>query len=133
MDARIEALRKECYRLSISVSFSTLLPAGRRGEWHAKTRQIIIKAGMSTVQTVCALQHELIHAQWGHEGAQPASIEARVDEEVACRLISPAEYALAERLYGGSRLLLARELDVTPAIIDAYQRVLTKAVERALA
>ena len=126
MADREQNLLNQAHQLGITTHLTRDLPAGRRGEWNATTREIFIRDGMSDTQRVCTLQHELIHAEWGHDGHQSEYVERRVNEEAAVRLISASEYPLAEITYGCNRLILARELHVTPTIIDAYQRVLER-------
>lgn len=75
-------------------------------------------------EAVCALAHEYVHAMRGDDGPQPEWVEKLCDEAAAKMLISPAEYALTENVYGSHPAQLAVELGVTQQIITAYQRTL---------
>lgn len=87
---------------------------------HAQ-RRITINSRLSTVQTVGVLAHELIHALHAHDGPQTEAIEARVDKLAARLLISPAEYAQAERLCGPHAGAIARELELPRWVVQAWQ------------
>jgi len=50
-----------------------------------------------------------------------------VDRQAARLLVSPAEYAAAETLYGTDVWAIADELNVEPWVIDAYQSCLRDA------
>lgn len=124
MTKNLDSLFNEARSYAANIVYTHNLPEGRRGVWHAPTRTIYLRYGMTQAQQAATLQHELIHAELGHEGTQSPETEQRVNELTALRLISPPEYAIAETAYGANAFTLARELDVTPTIIEAYQRVL---------
>lgn len=93
-----------------------------RGLYYQRHHLVVVRTGMTMPQRRSVLAHELIHARREDDGPQPSRIEHRVDELAAQLLISAAEYRLAERYHGPLRAALAAELDVTPTIIEAYQR-----------
>lgn len=126
MTKNLDTLFNEARTHAATIVYTHNLPEGRRGAWYAPTRTIYLRYGMTHAQQTVTLQHELIHAELGHEGTQSPETEQRVNELTALRLISPPEYAIAEITYGTSAFVLARELDVTPTIIEAYQRVLDR-------
>ncbi|WP_414628641.1 ImmA/IrrE family metallo-endopeptidase [Trueperella sp.] len=66
------------------------------------------------------MAHEYVHATLGHDGPQEARIEARVDRRAARLLVSPADYVLAEHLYGCDVVAIAEELGV-PVWVVAYR------------
>ena len=70
---------------------------------------------------LAALAHETIHARRGDSGPQPSHVEDLVDELAAKLLISPIEYALAERVYGSRPAALAAELGVTQRMVEAWR------------
>lgn len=71
------------------------------------------------------LAHELGHYSLGHTCAQSRNGERLADEWAARLLISPAEYRVAESLYGTNTYNLARELEVTDRLVRAYQGTLS--------
>ncbi|WP_188043696.1 ImmA/IrrE family metallo-endopeptidase [Changpingibacter yushuensis] len=73
---------------------------------------------------ISTLAHELGHAALGHGCAQSPGGERLADEWAAQLLISPIEYAAAERLYGPNKQALALELGVTRQLVSAYQHTL---------
>ena len=125
MDYRLRKLINQAGALGLCIDTTTDLPQNMRGLYVPEHRTIWLRDRLSDTQKLCTLQHELIHVERGDNGAQASRIEAKIDEEAARRLISHTEYMLAEQMYGENRYVLARELDVTPAIIEAYQRALT--------
>lgn len=72
-----------------------------------------------------ALAHELGHAYYGHHPpasrAEHSRQEAQADRYAANLLISPTEYALAERLYGPHPGAIADELEVTRHLVEVWQ------------
>lgn len=96
-----------------------------RGLYFAHTGLVVVRMGMTMPQRRSTLAHELIHARRQDDGPQPLCVERRVDEQAARLLITTHEYRIAENCRGNHRYALAAELDVTPTIIEAYQRSLT--------
>ncbi len=70
---------------------------------------------------ISVLAHELGHVALGHDCAQNADGEEAANRWAARMLISPAEYAVAECLYGTNPSVLAVELGVTRSIVKAWQ------------
>ena len=94
--------------------------------YHHPTKTIWMDYGLDSRpnHAISTLAHEFIHAQRGDDGPQPRWVESLCDEEAARFLISPAEYALAESIYGPHPAQIATELGVTQTIVEAYQRTI---------
>lgn len=89
--------------------------------WHDEGL-IVIDSRQTRAGQLAALAHETIHARRGDSGPQPSHVEDLVDELAAKLLISPIEYALAERVYGSRPAALAAELGVTQRMVEAWRR-----------
>ena len=89
--------------------------------WHDEGI-IVIDSRQTRAGQLAALAHETIHARRGDSGPQPSHVEDLVDELAAKLLISPIEYALAERVYGSRPAALAAELGVTQRMVEAWRR-----------
>ena len=96
-----------------------------KGGWFPQHDLILLAPGLHPVEELCTLAHELGHATLGHtthENGWFAQRQERAADRWAARmLISPVECELAERLYGPSPNLIARELGVTTHILAAWQ------------
>ncbi|MBW3070011.1 MULTISPECIES: hypothetical protein [unclassified Actinomyces] len=66
------------------------------------------------------------HAARGDDDHQTRSVEARIDRQVACRLITPGAYRAAEALVEPHLGALAVELDVPSWINLAYRETLRR-------
>jgi hypothetical protein len=97
---------------------------------------IALRAGTSAAQRRCTLAHELVHLERGTTDCGPwaAREEARVDAEVARRLIHPADLEDAVRELGSapSFAALAQLLDVDVQTAEARLRLLTRSEQRRL-
>jgi Zn-dependent peptidase ImmA (M78 family) len=98
---------------------------GRRaGEYHSSGLILLNPRRTETVQKV-TLAHELGHAHYGHtwtdEPRERLARERIADRFAARLLISPREYAQAERLVGSHPGALARELGVTAAVVETWR------------
>lgn len=93
---------------------------GPKAAWIPGDHAISLRLGMSDVATLCSLAHELGHAHYrdppGHHGLQ----EQRADRFAAKLLVSPAEYAAAEAIYGACPQLIAAELGVTLHVLKTW-------------
>lgn len=119
-----EQLLAELDGMGLAVEYRPL--AGTmRGYYSPHAGLVVVRPGMTMPQRRSTLAHELIHARRCDDGPQSLSIERRIDERAAQLLIAPQDYRLAEYCHGPHRTILANELDVTPTIIEAYQRALT--------
>lgn len=117
-----EELLAACATLGVYVAY---IPYHLAGAYFHQEQLIIIDARLPPARLIETLAHEYTHATLGHDGCQPHHIETKVDKYAAQLLISPAEYALAEHLYGTDTYAIADELGVTPETIQHYQHTLT--------
>ncbi len=102
------------------------MPEGWRGAYHLPSRTIYLRKGMDECATVPTLMHELAHASRGDDGHQTRPVEARIDRQVACRLITSGAYRDAEALVGPHPGALAVELDVPRWVVVAYRETLRR-------
>lgn len=93
----------------------------RHGQYHDDVRLIVLNRRLTRAQATTTLAHELGHAVFG-DRCSTAANERRADEYAAALVISPREYARAERLVGSHAGALAVELGVTPRLIEAWRR-----------
>ncbi|WP_341741341.1 hypothetical protein [Trueperella pyogenes] len=96
------------------------------GAYHHPTATIWLDCSLASCprQALGVLAHEYVHALRGHDGPQSASVERCVDRQAARLLISPAEYALAERLHEGNAVGIAEDLGVPVWVVEAYRQAL---------
>lgn len=97
------------------------LPFPLPGIYYHRERLVVIDSRARACEQRATLTHELVHVLRKDNGPQPPHIEALVDRTAARLLISPVEYALAERLVGCEAGALAEELDVPVWVIHAWQ------------
>ncbi|MBS6948493.1 ImmA/IrrE family metallo-endopeptidase [Bifidobacterium scardovii] len=108
--------------LDVEIRSAVRLPGNMMGCYSERTRTILIDRRLPYVAKRCVLVHELVH--WQHGDDRCGLHEQRTREETARLLISPLEYAMAERLYEGNIWGIADELSVTTNIINDYQTML---------
>lgn len=96
---------------------------GPKAAWIPHERTVTLRIGMSDVDTLCALAHELGHAHYGDPPGHSGTYELRADRFAARLLISPTEYAIAEHIYGHHPTRLASELGVTTHILATWQHL----------
>lgn len=108
-----------CQAIGVHVVFLPL--RGVAGGYVHELRLIIVDSTLPPSQQRAVLAHEYVHALCGHEGVQDQGTEAWVDCRAARLLVSPVEYALAERFYGGDVVAIAEELDVAVWVVVAYR------------
>jgi Zn-dependent peptidase ImmA (M78 family) len=119
-DKRLEWLEGLAHAAGITIIYKPLRPDLKGYYTHSKC-SITVSSQLTTAHTVGTLAHELMHALHNHEGPQPDSVEARVDRMAARLLVSPSEYAEAERLYGPHAGAIAKELDLPLWVVRAWQ------------
>lgn len=100
------------------------LPRNLMGAYDLRSGVIYLRKGLTVSHHVAALAHELEHHYRGDDGHQDAVTEARINQAVARALISPTEYALAERITGGHTGAIALELDLPRWVVSAYRKQL---------
>lgn len=120
-----EELILACAGLGVHVVF---LPFPLAGSYFRDEGLIVIDSRPSAAAQRAALAHEYVHAILGHDGPQEPHIEARVDQHAARLLVSPAEYVMAERLYGCDVAAIAEELGVPVWVVVAYREALARRV-----
>lgn len=82
---------------------------------------------MNDRQRLCTLCHELVHAKYRDLGCGTrfgVKCERRARRETALMLISPTEFAMAERMWDGDTWHMAAELDVTMQVLTDYRQIL---------
>ena len=119
-DPRLALLLAHAHQQGVTVHRANL-PDTLRGRYDHTTRQILIRDGLTTAQTLAVLAHELVHAQRGHDGPQSPQQEAAVNQAAAALVISTTDYERAENAVGPNPWALAQELGVTPDLIVSWQ------------
>ncbi|MCI7305459.1 MAG: ImmA/IrrE family metallo-endopeptidase [Trueperella sp.] len=114
----VDELVAACAGIGVHVVF---LPVGVAGGYVHDIGLIVIDSSLPALEQRAVLAHEYVHALHGHEGVQDKAVEARVDRQAAELLVSPAEYILAERLYGCDVAAIAEELELPVWVVAAYQ------------
>ena len=108
--------------LGVFVDYTPDLPAGVHGAWLPHLDLIVLADGLHPTRERCTLAHELGHAHYRHPACRgDVRLERQADRWAANLLISPAEYELAERLYGPHPGALARELGVTTHLVRVWR------------
>lgn len=119
----IDALLTQCDEQGIFVR-EIAMPPDWEGAYHRPSSTIYLRAGMCETDAVPTLMHELEHAARRDDGHQAPSVEARIDRAVACRLITPGEYAAAEAVAGHYSGAIAAELGLPRWVVSAYRQTL---------
>ena len=70
---------------------------------------------LNAEQTLCTLQHEMIHLELGHKGHQPEEVEMQVRYETARRLLPFDRIVGACKM--GSLMVIAKSLGVTRQVL----------------
>lgn len=109
--------------LGVNVTWRNL--GRRRGEYRHDAKLITINPRMSGLLQRSTLAHELGHAWYGDTWTDdPRLLEVRerkANTYAAALLVSPFDYALAERLVGPHAGAIARELNVARYVVDAWR------------
>lgn len=117
----IDELEQLADAIGVTVTRHTV---GPKGWYQHHNRTISLHASLAGPAERCTLAHELGHAMAGDEptGVDWADqrAERAADRFAAELLISPAEYALAEQMYGPEPGAIARELGVTRHLLDVW-------------
>jgi hypothetical protein len=93
----------------------------RRGLYLRDEDLIVLNRRLTRAQATATLAHEIGHAVFGDVRSTPP-VERRASEFGASLVIDVADYERAERLVGPHLGALADELDVTPHLVEAWQR-----------
>lgn len=130
-DRRVPNLLLLADMLGVRVE-SAALPPDVCGLYDDRRRLIIILDGrLNQRQEACTLRHELFHAQHHDPGCGSeygVACERRCRREIARALISPSEYAMAERMFDADPWHMAVELGVTMQVLKDYQTLLEQRV-----
>lgn len=100
------------------------LPDLLNGLYSDSLHMILLDSTLLEHQKRVALTHELVHAE-RHDASCAnlfSPIEQTTCQEAACRLITPNQYAQAEKLYDGNTYEISCELTVTIKCVRDYQR-----------
>jgi hypothetical protein len=116
---KFDLLLHHCADLGIDVDYADL-GAELFGEYRDWESRIVLNSRNRSDQMLSTLGHEISHAIWRENGKTARC--ARADEGSAALIITPAEYAAAEREVGPHAGALAQELGVTRRIILAWRR-----------
>jgi hypothetical protein len=116
---RLELLLEHCGDLAVEVDWVDL-GARRRGEYLDDQRLIRLNTRLTRVQATATLAHEIGHAVFGDRCSTPHA-ERRAWEYGASLVITPDQYARAERLVGSHPAAIAVELEVTPRLVEAWR------------
>lgn len=119
-EQRFADLLDLCAEHSLAVEYVDLGPV-RHGQYLRRHRRIDLNVNLTLRQLVPGLAHEYAHYVYD-DGCSTTAAERRAWEYAAQLLISPDQYAAAERLVGASVNAIAIELDLTPIIVDAWRR-----------
>ena len=86
---------------------------------------ITMRANLGPINYRCTLAHEIAHHVANDQPTNNPWIKARqerkADEQAAKWLISPVEYALAEKIHGPHPSAIAQELGVTVALVETWR------------
>ena len=121
-------MRMALYDLAPQLTVASAIPPdGMCGCYSEETQTILIDRRLTYTAKRCTLVHELVHWKHGDDSCSQ-KWEARARMEAARLLISPAEYALAERAYDADPWLMADVLDVTVHVLNDYRSLLRDSV-----
>ena len=108
-----------CASHGVRVEWADLGPH-RHGQYQRQRRLIELNQNLVLRQLVPALAHEYAHFVYD-DGCSTAARERRAWEYAARMLITPADYARAERLVGPHPNAIASELDLTGVLVQAWR------------
>jgi Zn-dependent peptidase ImmA (M78 family) len=119
-EERFAALVDLCAAQGVRILWVDLGPH-RHGQYRRQHRLIELNPRLVLRQLVPVLAHEYAHVVHDDACSTPAT-ERRAWEYAARLLITPADYARAERIVGPHPNAIAAELDLTPVIVRAWRR-----------
>ncbi len=119
-EQRFAGLLDLCADHGLTVEYVDLGPR-RHGQYLRRHRRIELNWNLNLRQLVPGLGHEFAH-HVHNDGCSTTFAERRAWEYAARLLISPEEYAAAERIVGHSVQAIALELDLTPILVEAWRR-----------
>lgn len=92
-----------------------------RGFYDSARKIVVYDFGLTPVERVCVLAHELGHAFYDHQRRGDASAEDDADFYAACLLIDPEAYAEAER-FDPAQASIAEALGVEERLVRVFER-----------
>lgn len=113
--------------LGVSIAETPHLSDGLNGQYLHHRRLILLRSDLDPWTRSSTLAHELGHAYYGDDTNGDPRLERRADLWAAKLLISPAQYATAERLHGPHLGAIAWELGVTVDLVEAWKNAHEKA------
>lgn len=119
-EERFASLVDLCEEHGLRVEWADL-GARRHGLFHRHRRLIEMNENLTLRQLVPGLAHEFAHYVY-NDGCSTTAAEKRAWEHAARMLITPSEYARAERIVGPHPNAIAAELDLTGVIVEAWRR-----------
>lgn len=119
-EERFARLADLCAAQGVRIAWVDLSPQ-RHGQYKRRDRLIELNRTLVLRQLVPVLAHEYAH--FVHDDAcSTIAAERRAWEYAARMLITPADYARAERVVGPHPNAIAAELDLTAVIVRAWRR-----------
>lgn len=119
-EQRFADLLDLCAEHGLAVEYVDLGPK-RHGQYLRRHHRIDLNRNLNLRQLVPGLGHEFAHYVF-NDGCSTTFGERRAWEYAAQMLITPAEYAAAERVVGPSVHSIAIELDLTAVLVEAWRR-----------
>lgn len=118
---RFDELAQHAGDLGVNIEWTFELPPTIHAYYEHDGQLIVINYRCTEAQVIAALAHEVGHAAFG-DTCSTDMIERRADEYGASLVLTPTEYADAERQVGPHAGALARELGVTRDLVLAWRR-----------
>ena len=116
----IDVLERQAEAMGLKVLESDI-PGTTCGLYCDRLNTIWLADWLNDRQRLCTLCHELVHAKYRDLGC---GTRFGVKCETALMLISPSEFAMAERMWDGDTWHMAAELDVTMQVLTDYRQIL---------
>lgn len=122
----IDVLEQQAEALHVRI-LETDMPGTTCGLYCDRLNTIWLADWLNDRQRLCTLCHELVHAKYRDLGCGTrfgVKCERRARRETALTLISPVEFAMAERTWDGNTWHMAADLDVTMQVLTDYRQIL---------
>lgn len=122
----IDVLERQAEAMHVRI-LETDMPGITCGLYCERLNTIWLADWLNDQQRLCTLCHELVHAKYRDLGCGTrfgVKCEHRARRETALTLISPSEFAMAERMWDGDTWHMAAELDVTMQVLTDYRQIL---------
>ena len=122
----IDVLERQAEAMHVRI-LETDMPGITCGLYCERLNTIWLADWLNDRQRLYTLCHELVHAKYRDLGCGTrfgVKCEHRARRETALTLISPSEFAMAERMWDGDTWHMAAELDVTMQVLTDYRQIL---------